>query len=131
MGGHAALVGTDRHILRRRPGAETNAVPVHGTLLSARHYVHPRKAKRFSTPTVAMEDTRVNGVVWPCLGDGCHGQHNVNRRMVAGLSDQRKPNQLLPWVVARGTIQESELPAPVLERYRKSIEGTKEILADE
>ena len=40
---------TDRHILRRRPGAETNAVPVHGTLFSARHYVRPHKAKRLST----------------------------------------------------------------------------------
>ena len=32
-------------------------------------------------PTVVMEDTRVNGFVWPCLGDGCHGQHNALRRI--------------------------------------------------
>jgi len=33
-------------------------------------------------PTVVMEDTSVNGAVWPCLGDGCHGQHNVLRRIL-------------------------------------------------
>ena len=42
-------VGTDRHILRRRSDAETNAVPVHGTLFSARHYVRMHKAQRLST----------------------------------------------------------------------------------
>ena len=31
--------------------------------------------------TVVMKDTRVNGLVWPCLGDGCHGQQNVLRRI--------------------------------------------------
>jgi len=32
-------------------------------------------------PTVVMDDASVNRVVWQCLENGCHGQHNVFRRL--------------------------------------------------